>query len=107
MLAGLLVAVAAGAAALYITRPPAPTAAPPGTPDQLSSAEITTILEPDAIQSVDHPRFVAAGTAGVRANSAVIGVDLGGEAHAYPIAFMSRVEIVNDRLGGTNIAITW
>jgi hypothetical protein len=43
----------------------------------------------------------------MRDNLKVVGVELEGEAHAYPIAFMSRVEIVNDRLGGKNIAVTW
>ena len=109
LLAAVFVAVAAGASALYATRPqsPAPTVAPSDTTDPLSSAEIRTVLEPDAIQSVDHPGFVTAGKAGALANLAVIGVELGGEAHAYPIAFMGRVEIVNDRLGGTNITVTW
>ena len=108
-LAGVLVALGVGAVTLYVTRPqePARVLAPSGTPDPLSSAEIQTILPQDAIGAVDDPHFVAANKAGMRDNLFVIGVALGGEAHAYPIAFMSRVEIVNDRLGGTNIAVTW
>ena len=108
-LAALLVAAAVGALALYVTRPqaPAPTLGPSGSPDPLRSSEIQTILSVDAIRAVDDPTFVAAGKAGMRDNLSVIGVELGGEAHAYPIAFMSHVEIVNDRLGGTNIAVTW
>ena len=108
-LAALLVAVAVGALALYVTRPQAPTPppGPSGSPDPLRSSEIQTILSVDAIGAVDNPTFVAAGKAGMRDNLSVIGVDLGGEAHAYPIAYMSQVEIVNDRLGRTNIAVTW
>ena len=108
-LAALLVAVGVGALALYVTRPqaPAPPLGPSGSPDPLHSSEIRTILSVDAIGAVDNPTFVAAAKAGMRDNLFVIGVDLGGEAHAYPIAYMSHVEIVNDRLGGTNIAVTW
>jgi uncharacterized protein DUF3179 len=109
-LVGLLVAVSAGGVALYVTRPEAsvaPTLAPSQSPDPLASSEIQTILRADAIRAVDHPQFIPAGHAGMGGDVNVIGVALGGEAHAYPIAFMSRVEIVNDRLGGKNIAVTW
>ena len=110
---GLFVASAVGGVALYVTRPqptaPAPphALATPGEPDALRSSEIQAILPVDAIRAVDDPRFIAASKAGMRDNLPIIGVDLGGEAHAYPIAYMSRVEIVNDQLGGTNIAVTW
>jgi hypothetical protein len=105
---GLLVAVAVGGVALYATRPHAPTPTPgqPGARDSLSS-EIQSILPPDAIRAVDNPRFVTAAKSEMKDNVQVIGVELGGEAHAYPIGFLSRVEIVNDRLGGKNIAVTW
>ena len=106
-LVGVLVAVAVGGLALYVTRPHAPSLGPSGSPDSLRSSEIQTILLPDAIPAVDHPTFHAAGKAGMPDGLHVIGVELGGEAHAFPIPFMSRVEIVNDRLGGTDIAVTW
>ncbi len=106
-LVGLMVAVAVAGVALYVTRPHTPTLGPSSAPDPLSGSEIQTILPVDAIGAVDDPHFVAAGKAGMRDNLHVIGIELGGEAHAYPIAFMSHVEIVNDRLGGTNIAATW
>ena len=108
-LVGLLVAGAVGGVALYASRPQASTPTPGQTssPDPLSRSEIQTILPVDAIGAIDRPHFVAADKAGMRSNLPIIGVELGGEAHAYPIAFMSRVEIVNDRLGGKNIAVTW
>ena len=108
-LAGLLIAAAVAAVTFEVTQPRA--AMPPRVgltgPDPLNSSEIQTILDVDAIRAVDHPRFVAADKAGMRGGLSVIGVELGGESHAFPIAFMSRVEIVNDRLGGKNIAVTW
>ncbi len=104
-----LLAASVGGIALFVTRPQAsaPTLGPSNGPDSLRSSEIQTILPVDAIRAVDHPQFVAADKAAMRGNVNIIGVELGGEAHAFPIAFMSRVEIVNDRLGGTNIAVTW
>ena len=108
-LVGLLIALAVGGVALYVTRPAdtTRTLAPSNRPDPLQSNEIQTILAPDAIRAVDHPSFVTAARAGMPDNLSVMGVELQGEAHVYPIAFMSQVEIVNDRLGGTNIAVTW
>jgi Protein of unknown function (DUF3179) len=106
---GLLVAVVVGGVALYVTRAPVsgPALAPSQSPDPLDSSEIKGILPVDAIRAIDQPQFVAADKAGMRENLSIIGVGLGGEAHAFPIAIMSHVEIVNDRLGGKNIAVTW
>ena len=108
-LVGFMAAATVGGVALYITQPQASAPRPDQSsgPDALSSSEIQTILPVDAIRAIDHPQFVAADKTSMRENLPIIGVELGGEAHAYPIAFMSRVEIVNDRLGGTNIAVTW
>lgn len=105
----ILVAIVVGAVALFVTqpRPAGPRLAATDSPDPLSVTEIHTVLLPDAIRAIDHPDFVTAEKAGMRDNLNVIGIELGGEAHAYPIPFMSQVEIVNDRLGGTNIAVTW
>lgn len=110
-LVGLMVAVAVGGVALYFTRPQAPTPArgQPSARDSLAS-DIKTILPVDAIRAVDNPRFITvdkARKAGFLDDMQIIGVELGGETHAYPIGYLSRVEIVNDRLGGKNIAITW
>jgi hypothetical protein len=109
LLIAALIAAAVGGVALYVTRPPAsgPALAPSQSPDPLASSEIQTILPPDAIGAIDDPNFVAAAKARMRDNLNIIGVALGDEAHAFPIAIMSRVEIVNDRLGGKNIAVTW
>ena len=102
-------ALAAGAVALYLTRPPAPgqTVVSPGSTDPLNTGEIRTILEPDAILALDHPSFVAAAKSAAPNSTPVIGVSIGGEAHAFPVAFLSHVEIINDQLGGGNIAVTW
>lgn len=105
----VVVAILAGAITLFLTRPQpsSRSVATPGSADPLQTGEIRTILYSDSIQSDDYPTFAAASSAGVPDATPVIGVTIGLDAHAYPIAYLSRVEIVNDRLGGGNIAITW
>ncbi len=110
-LVGLLVAVLVGGVAVYATRPQAstPTRGQPSARDSLTS-DIKTILPVDAIRAVDNPRYITvdkARKAGFEDDMQVIGVELGGEAHAFPIGYLSQHEIVNDRLGGKNIAVTW
>ena len=81
---------------------------PPGQPDPLNRGELNSVLGPDAIPAIDNPQFLpAARASSIPANMPIIGVVLNGEAHAYPIPLLSSHEIVNDRLGGTDIAVTW
>lgn len=81
---------------------------PPGQPDPLNRSELNSVLGPDAIPAIDNPSFLPAARAGsIPAKVPIIGVALNGEAHAYPIPLLSSHEIVNDRLGGTDIAVTW
>jgi hypothetical protein len=117
LIAAVGVALAVGLAALYITRPgalplpsigPGGTAGAPGAPDPIRSDEAQTILGPDAIRAIDDPRFMSPDKARfVPSNAPVMGVSVGGEAHAYLLGLMSQHEIVNDQLGGRNIAVTW
>ena len=102
-------AFAVGGAALYVTRPTVQqqSDAASDVNDPLQPGEVATVLEPDAIEAVESPSFVTAGKADTPDGTPVIGVAMSGEAHAFPIAVLSRFEIVNDRLGGGNIAVTW
>jgi hypothetical protein len=62
----------------------------------------------DGIPAIDRPRFVSARDADfLDTNHQVLGLARGGEAKAYPIAIMNWHEIVNDRLGGERVAITY
>ena len=62
----------------------------------------------DAIRSIESPRFAPATKAKfMRPDEAVIGVVLNGEARAYSIWHLDRHEIVNDRIGGAPISVTW
>lgn len=62
----------------------------------------------DCIASIDSPRFVAAAEARFLADDdLVIGLELDGEARAYPTRILNYHEIVNDRLGSRPLAVTW
>lgn len=69
--------------------------------------QIVSVLPKDAIPAIDHPRLVPAGEADVRDDELVIGVELAGEARAYPVKVLSAHEIVNDEIGGQPFAVTW
>ncbi len=62
----------------------------------------------DGIPAIDRPKFVEATAADfLEGDSRVIGISLGGEARAYPIAILNWHEIVNDKLGGRPIVVTF
>ena len=62
----------------------------------------------DGIPAIDKPRFIAAHRADfLTDDSRVIGVSIGDEARAYPIAILNWHEIVNDRLNGQAIVVTF
>lgn len=62
----------------------------------------------DGIPSLVNPGFVAAEAADfMRPDDQVIGVDLGGEARAYPIRILQWHEIVNDQVGDDEFAVVY
>lgn len=62
----------------------------------------------DGIPAIDQPRFVPlAEYAGTDGSEPVIGVTVGGQSRAYPLRILIWHEIVNDRLGGVPIAVTY
>jgi hypothetical protein len=62
----------------------------------------------DGIHSVDDPKFaLPEGATWVRPNTPVLGVELGGEARAYPVHLLEFHQIVNDVLGGAPVAVTF
>jgi len=62
---------------------------------------------PDGIPSIDNPRFVSPAQARLEPGDMVIGFHHGNEARAYPQKILVYHEIVNDRVGGLNVAITY
>lgn len=61
----------------------------------------------DAIAPVYEPAFVPADAVDWAARTLVIGLEIEGEAKAYPVSFLNRREMVIDRLAGIPILVTW
>ncbi|MGH1568836.1 MAG: DUF3179 domain-containing (seleno)protein, partial [Nitrosopumilus sp.] len=62
----------------------------------------------DGIPSIDHPVFSDVANSNFMSDSdTVIGLEINGEAKAYPIFILVWHEIVNDRVGGIPISVTY
>jgi Protein of unknown function (DUF3179) len=62
----------------------------------------------DGIPAVDHPRFAPASSIPWLAfREPVIELAVGGDVRAYPLQILIWHEIVNDRVGGTPVAVTF
>ena len=74
-----------------------------------SEYQIITLLPQDAIPAIDDPVFLSTEEADdeYAPEELVIGVEFNGDARAYSINFLSRVEIVNDTVGGVKLSVTW
>ncbi len=63
---------------------------------------------PDGIPSIDDPKFAHAEEAEFMSGSdVVIGLEIEGEAKAYPLSILVWHEIVNDVVGGIPVAVTY
>lgn len=62
----------------------------------------------DGIPSIDRPRFVSADQAVfLREDDRVLGLNLDGQARAYPIRILNWHEIVNDRFNNRPVVVTY
>ena len=62
----------------------------------------------DGIPSIDDPKFAMASDAQfVSDTDTVIGLEINGDARAYPLFIMVWHEIVNDEVGGTPVSVTY
>ncbi len=66
---------------------------------------VKQVLPPDAIPSVDAPEFGHGYTGDD--DDMVLAVELTKVVRGYPIRYLNYHEIVNDRIGGEPIAVTW
>ena len=74
----------------------------------LRPEEIVTVLPKDAIPAILSPTFdQGSNISWLKGKDLVVGVEIGGDSRAYPIPTLSRHEIVNDKVGGIPIAVTW
>ena len=63
----------------------------------------------DGIPSIDNPSFVTPGSASdwIAPEEPVIALEVSGTAKAYPLQILTHHEIVNDRIGGVPVAVTF
>ena len=119
MIAVLVLVLAAAGVMLALNRDPDPgpieahpAGLAPGIYDPVRAGEETPpgfsqLLPRDAILPVYSPTFQSKEAAGWPAETLVIGVDLDGEAKAYPVSFLNRREMVIDWIGGSPVLVTW
>ena len=65
------------------------------------------VLPRDLIRPVYQPRFVAAEASGWPDEADVIGVEIGGQARAYPVSLLTGRELVVDAIGGEPLLVSW
>ena len=65
------------------------------------------LLARDAIRPVYHPVFVPASQAGWDDGDLVIGLEIDGQATAYPVGFLNRRDMVIDAVAGIPVLVTW
>ncbi len=114
---GLFALVLVAAAALWVANTPdeiwaGPAELPDGIYDPVRAGEQTPggfrqLLPRDAIFPVYSPTFRSAESTEWLAGTLVIGVELNGEAKAYPVSFLNRREMVIDWIGGSPVLVTW
>jgi hypothetical protein len=74
----------------------------------LRPEDIVTIFPKDAIPAILSPSFEKGSeVTWLKGKDAVIGIEINGDSRAYPVPILTRVEIINDRVGGIPIAVTW
>ena len=91
---------------------PGPVVVPEGTYDPVRAGEPTPdgfrqLLPRDAIAPIYNPTFRTAAETDWDPSTLVIGVELDGEAKAYPVSFLNRREMVIDWIGGTPVLVSW
>jgi|GEM_PF-961146 len=79
--------------------------------ERIGDGTMVTVLPPDAIPTLTKPVFLSRTEAEslMHDDEPVLGLvdPVTGQARAYSLWHLERHEIVNDRLGGKPIAVTW
>ena len=70
--------------------------------------KLRTVLKRDRFAPLDDPASVRGSEApNMDPQERVVGVEVNGEAKAYPMSLMSFHEVANDTVGGMPVAVTW
>lgn len=64
---------------------------------------------PDGIPSIDNPKFLSVGEASkfLKDSDLVVGLTINGQTKAYPLLILVWHEIVNDKVGGVSVSVTY
>lgn len=89
-----------------------PVEVPEGVHDPVAAGEpvpddFRQLLRRDAIPPIYNPTFQTVVESDWPDDVLVIGIELDGEAKAYPVSFLNRREMVIDWIGGTPILVSW
>ncbi len=113
----IAVTVVAGAAVWLVAGDPAsvqtdPVPATEDLYDPVEAGEAVPVgyrqlLPRDAIFPVYNPSFLSASETDWPNDALIVGVELDGEAKAYPVSFLNRREMVNDWIAGSPVLVTW
>jgi hypothetical protein len=107
LVAALCAAVGSAAAATAVAAPPTRNGFAL-EPSAVPEAQILRGGPPrDGIRALDGPRAVSAAEAPWDPDEMVVGVEMGGEARAYPLAILNWHELVNDEVGGRPILVSF
>ena len=68
---------------------------------------VRRLLDPDAIRPIYDPVFVSADESDYSPEELIMGVEINGDARAYPVGVMRGREMVNDVVGDVPILVTW
>ena len=74
---------------------------------EFNDAEYQQLRRPDAIAPIYDPEFLSADESDLPADELVIGLDINGDARAYPAGLLYHREMVNDTVGGVPMLVTW
>ena len=74
-----------------------------------SDGALVTVRPRDTIPAILDPAFarVEEASGWMESDELILGVEIEGDARAYPIRILSRHEVVNDVVAGIPVAITW
>ena len=74
-----------------------------------TNGELITVRPRDTIPAILSPTLAPVSEASpwMESDELVLGIEIDGDARAYPIRILSRHEVVNDVVGGKPVAVTW
>lgn len=90
-------------------QPVAVPTAPEGiaSPGERYADDVRYVLAPEQIPAIDDPRFARVASTTLPDEEPVLSVEIDGHARAYPIRYLIFHEIVNDRVGGVPVLVTY